>query len=656
MPYFQYKVRGDTAANWNSANPVLAERELAVELDTLRLKVGDGTTAWASLAYLATIPQVTFDEAAGTVAFELPGGTTSEPFRVRFAYADFTPEQLAALTGPQGPQGEQGVQGEQGLQGEAGVQGEQGPQGLQGPQGIQGPKGDQGDTGPQGPAGTTDHSLLLNRNVVGAHAIAAITDLQSALDGKAAAAHTHTLAQVTDAGTAAAANIGTGPDEISTNAMTASLPVGSVLLARDGEPVDSMLECNGAAVSRAAYGDLFLGVGVTGLLSGIVHTDIKGSITTLTVDTADTSGHFDASVDSLVQAGCRIVIAGTDYTITALTNDGTGTDEVEFDGTLAAGTYTVTGIYGTMYGDRGLQLNELLDVDNPELTLSQEVSVGTGAYISAGAQRVKLDDVSRPIVSVSIWARTAGTDTIKLVADDSGSPLLTTLIASGATKTQELAAGWNEITFDTPIYPPSGYFWIYSDGGCSWFIRQDGILPGDGMYAYWAGSIQTSYAATFMIYQAVRSVPVNAFYTLRTAIPAAVSAIAALAATGDDAGQTLVFALSTDGGATLTAWDGDSWETVSLSSPTGWMSAATLGAVSEADWPEMTDSMILYIGLKSNSAAENPVLSQLTVKETGAADSLPIGTAFGAGDGETTFNLPDLASDAPSGMMYLIKF
>lgn len=37
-----------------------------------------------------------------------------------FVYTDFTPEQLAALTGPQGPQGEQGIQGIQGIQGEPG--------------------------------------------------------------------------------------------------------------------------------------------------------------------------------------------------------------------------------------------------------------------------------------------------------------------------------------------------------------------------------------------------------------------------------------------------------------------------------------------------------------------------------------------------------
>lgn len=43
--------RGDTAANWTAANPVLAVRELALETDTKKYKVGDGATAWNALAY-----------------------------------------------------------------------------------------------------------------------------------------------------------------------------------------------------------------------------------------------------------------------------------------------------------------------------------------------------------------------------------------------------------------------------------------------------------------------------------------------------------------------------------------------------------------------------------------------------------------------------
>jgi len=71
-------------------------------------------------------------------------------------------ELQAALTGPQGPQGDTGATGPQGPQGDTGATGPQGPQGDTGATGPQGPQGDtgpqgpqglQGDTGPQGPQG-----------------------------------------------------------------------------------------------------------------------------------------------------------------------------------------------------------------------------------------------------------------------------------------------------------------------------------------------------------------------------------------------------------------------------------------------------------------------------------------------------------------------
>ena len=47
------QLRRDTAANWTSADSVLAVGELGLEVDTGKFKVGDGATAWTSLAYWA---------------------------------------------------------------------------------------------------------------------------------------------------------------------------------------------------------------------------------------------------------------------------------------------------------------------------------------------------------------------------------------------------------------------------------------------------------------------------------------------------------------------------------------------------------------------------------------------------------------------------
>ena len=46
------QIRRDTASNWTSANPTLAQGELGIETDTLKVKAGDGTTAWSSASYL----------------------------------------------------------------------------------------------------------------------------------------------------------------------------------------------------------------------------------------------------------------------------------------------------------------------------------------------------------------------------------------------------------------------------------------------------------------------------------------------------------------------------------------------------------------------------------------------------------------------------
>jgi len=44
--------RYDTAANWTSAGTTLLAGELGIESDTGKIKIGDGSTAWASLAYI----------------------------------------------------------------------------------------------------------------------------------------------------------------------------------------------------------------------------------------------------------------------------------------------------------------------------------------------------------------------------------------------------------------------------------------------------------------------------------------------------------------------------------------------------------------------------------------------------------------------------
>lgn len=129
------QIRRGTASQWTTANPLLGEGELGVELDTHKWKTGDGTLVWTALPY-SSGPQ-------GPVGPQGPTG----------------PQGATGLTGPQGasgPQGPQGTTGATGPTGPKGDKGDTGAAGAPGTPGAQGPKGDTGtagSTGPTGPAG-----------------------------------------------------------------------------------------------------------------------------------------------------------------------------------------------------------------------------------------------------------------------------------------------------------------------------------------------------------------------------------------------------------------------------------------------------------------------------------------------------------------------
>ena len=122
--------RRDTAANWTANNPTLAAGELGLETDTTKYKMGDGTTAWNSLAYAYT---------AGA----------------------------AGATGPTGPTGATGPAGATGVTGPTGPVGATGPTGGTGPAGATGPTGATGAGGVEAvnaQVGTTYTFVLTDRD------------------------------------------------------------------------------------------------------------------------------------------------------------------------------------------------------------------------------------------------------------------------------------------------------------------------------------------------------------------------------------------------------------------------------------------------------------------------------------------------------------
>lgn len=47
----QIQLRGGTLAEWTSANPIIAIREMVLETDTLQFKIGNGVDNYLDLPY-----------------------------------------------------------------------------------------------------------------------------------------------------------------------------------------------------------------------------------------------------------------------------------------------------------------------------------------------------------------------------------------------------------------------------------------------------------------------------------------------------------------------------------------------------------------------------------------------------------------------------
>ena len=80
----QIQLRRDTASNWTSATPTLAAGEFAVETDTDKYKIGDGSTAWTSLGY-SSLPSNAITTAGGvTITGTMTHGADGTGADVRF--------------------------------------------------------------------------------------------------------------------------------------------------------------------------------------------------------------------------------------------------------------------------------------------------------------------------------------------------------------------------------------------------------------------------------------------------------------------------------------------------------------------------------------------------------------------------------------------
>lgn len=267
---------------------------------------------------------------------------------------------ITGVTGPTGPTGDAGPTGAQGNTG-AGATGPTGPTGDTGSQGLQGntgptgatgagvagPTGPTGDAGPAGPQGNT------GAGVTGPTGPTGDTGSQG-LQGNTGPTGPTGLQGATGV---------TGP----TGASTSDGPVGSIMAFAGVNAPAGWLLCNGSAVSRTTYADLFTVIGNAWGNGDGVNTfnlpDLRGRF--LRGVDAGTGRDPDAANRTATNAGGNTgdnVGTLEDQQLNAHTH--TITDPGHFHRSINSDVVRNTGGYGTGLGTGGLGPNQITMTTN----------------------------------------------------------------------------------------------------------------------------------------------------------------------------------------------------------------------------------------------------------------------------------------------------
>ncbi len=166
-----------------------------------------------------------------------------------------------------------------------------------------------------------------------------------------------------------------------------------------------------------------------------------------------------------------------------------------------------------------------------------------------------------------------------------------------------------------------------------------GATYADGT-AYWNGAAQSTDLA-FGVFQPPAYIPSGQFYV--AVLPAIdhekIVDIAGMTITHEQPADTLArYALSFDNGATWQMWDGDSWESADLNSPSAsdWSFRAQLLNVPDASWPVPTGDVLLAVGLYSSGTAAVLQISAIGLEVVGQVEDMDL------------FMEPVDATDAPA--------
>lgn len=92
----QIKLRRGTAAQWSSANPTLADGEVGFETDTLKFKLGNGSSSWSSLPYAVNKSQIGLSNADNTSDNDKPVSVaTQNALNLKQDSLGFVPENVS---------------------------------------------------------------------------------------------------------------------------------------------------------------------------------------------------------------------------------------------------------------------------------------------------------------------------------------------------------------------------------------------------------------------------------------------------------------------------------------------------------------------------------------------------------------------------------
>jgi len=91
------QIRRDTAANWTSANPVLRAGEFGVETDTLKFKIGNGSSTWTQITAYANVTPSGLTTSLGDYILESDLGNPSGPAKLNSSGDLLVPENSIIL-------------------------------------------------------------------------------------------------------------------------------------------------------------------------------------------------------------------------------------------------------------------------------------------------------------------------------------------------------------------------------------------------------------------------------------------------------------------------------------------------------------------------------------------------------------------------------